>query len=282
MAAPTWAPQRYGPITASGVASINTSSLAVGNHSITATYNGDGSDSNYATSTSAALTVPVRYSSTSTLTASPDAAASGQLATFTAAITPGVAGEPTGSVTFYDGATALGAGTVSQVDGGYYATFSTSSLAAGNHTITAIYSGDGNFASSSAALSYAVNPTSVGVFCSSDTAISTQQVEFTAVVASTGSGTPTGTVTFFSGSTPLGIATLQSAGGQNLAVLPTGTLPLGTDDVTAVYSGDSNFAGSTSPVFDEQVTQGRRRDQRDQCLESGRAQRSLAVDRDCQ
>ncbi len=196
-------------------ASLSTSSLAVGNHAITATYNGDGSDSNYATSTSAALTLPVRYSSSSTLTASPDAAASGQLVTFTAGITPGVSGTaPTGTVTFYDGASALGTGSVTQVGGSYYATFSTSSLAAGNHTITALYGGDGNFAGSSAALAYAVDPTSVELFSDTNTAISDQQVGLTAVVASTGSGTPTGSVTFFSGGTPLGTASISNVGGQ--------------------------------------------------------------------
>ncbi len=237
-------------------ASIYTSSLAVGNHAITATYNGDGS-SNYAFSTSAALSLPVRYATSSTLTASPNAAAHGQLATFTAGITPGISGgpAPTGTVTFYDGATALGTGAVSQVGGSYYATFSTSSLSAGSHTITALYGGDGNFASSSAALSYSVNPTSVEVFSDADTAVSTQQVGLSAIVSTTGTGTPTGTVTFFSGSTALGTVNVQSVGGQNLATLPTSSLPLGTDNVTAVYSGDSNFAGSTSPGFDETVTQ---------------------------
>ena len=60
--------------------------------------------------------------------------------TLTATINSG-AGTPTGTVTFLDGSTALGTGTLT----GGTALFSTSSLAAGAHTITAAYGGDQNF-----------------------------------------------------------------------------------------------------------------------------------------
>ena len=50
------------------------------------------------------------------------------------------AGSPTGTVTFLDGSTSLGTGTVT----GGVATFTTSSLAIGAHVITASYGGDGN------------------------------------------------------------------------------------------------------------------------------------------
>jgi hypothetical protein len=103
-----------------------------------------------------------------TLTISPDATTTtvasslnpspfGQAVTFTAAVTanaPG-SGTPTGTVTFYDGSTALGTGTLS----GGVATFTTTAtgLAAGNHTITAWYNGDGNFlAATSAGLAQTV------------------------------------------------------------------------------------------------------------------------------
>jgi sugar lactone lactonase YvrE len=52
-------------------------------------------------------------------------------------------------------------------------------------------------------------------------------------------GTPTGTVTFYSGSTALGSAAIGTP-------FTTGVLPVGTDPITAVYSGDSNFNGSSS------------------------------------
>ncbi|WP_163069290.1 Ig-like domain-containing protein, partial [Acinetobacter baumannii] len=63
------------------------------------------------------------------------------------------AGSPTGSVTFKNGGTAIGSGTLS----GGVASFTTSTLAKGNHTITATYEGDSNFnASTSAGLTQSV------------------------------------------------------------------------------------------------------------------------------
>jgi hypothetical protein len=64
----------------------------------------------------------------------------------------------------------------------------------------------------------------------------------TATVAST-AGTPGGVVTFLSGATPLGTATLNASG---VAVLGTTSLPVGTDAVTASYAATGNYAASTS------------------------------------
>lgn len=66
--------------------------------------------------------------------------------TFTAAVSS-ASGTPTGTVTFTDGGTAIGTGILN----GGVATYSTSALAAGNHNIAAVYTGDGNFAASNAA-----------------------------------------------------------------------------------------------------------------------------------
>lgn len=77
----------------------------------------------------------------------PDSSAlsfSGQAVTFTAHIrvTPPGAGVPTGMVTFMDGTRLLAPG-VTVVQG--QATYSTNSMAVGNHAITASYSGDNSF-----------------------------------------------------------------------------------------------------------------------------------------
>lgn len=69
-------------------------------------------------------------------------------------------------------------------------------------------------------------------------------VTLTATVAST-AGTPGGIVTFNSGSTGLGMGTLNGSG---VAILTTTTLPVGTDAVTATYAAAGNFAASTSPA----------------------------------
>jgi hypothetical protein len=71
----------------------------------------------------------------------------GQGVTFTGSVfakAPG-SGKPTGSVTFKDGGIVLGTGTLSSAG---QATFSTASLVMGNHAITAIYGGNGNFTAS--------------------------------------------------------------------------------------------------------------------------------------
>jgi hypothetical protein len=90
----------------------------------------------------------VTFTSTAlALTGGTTPAAVGSALTFTATVA-GVA--PTGSVTFYDGATTLGTGAV---NGSAQASFTTSNLAVGTHSITARYAGDaGNAASVSAVL----------------------------------------------------------------------------------------------------------------------------------
>ena len=77
--------------------------------------------------------------------------------TFTATVgaaSPG-SGSPTGTVTFVDGSDTIGTASLDSTD---TATFTTADLAAGSHSITAVYGGDDNFAgSSSAALDQVVN-----------------------------------------------------------------------------------------------------------------------------
>ncbi|UCH51375.1 MAG: Ig-like domain repeat protein, partial [Chloroflexota bacterium] len=125
----------------SGSAALNYSSLAVGTSAnITAQYLGD---TNFNTSTSAAISHTVnKADTTTTLSSSANPSTNGQSVTFTATVTanePG-SGTPTGTVTFKDGATALGNGTL-----GSPATFSISTLRPGSHDITAEYNGDSNF-----------------------------------------------------------------------------------------------------------------------------------------
>ncbi len=112
---------------------------------ITATYNGD---SNFNSSTSDSLDQVVGLASSTTLASSSSNPADyGDTVTFTAtvsAVSPG-SGTPTGSVTFYDGATSLGS---NSLDGSGVATLSTSALTGGSHTISAVYGGDSNFLTS--------------------------------------------------------------------------------------------------------------------------------------
>src|SRR5207302_1673926 len=91
----------------------------------------------------------------------------GQTIRFTAtvsAVAPGssVGGTPTGMVTFFDGSTSLGQAPLSTASGVATATYSSSSLTAGNHTITASYTGDGNFVGSSGTLAGGQTVTNTG------------------------------------------------------------------------------------------------------------------------
>jgi hypothetical protein len=145
--------QQLGEVTLSaGAATLSTSALAVGSHSITVSYSGD---SNFGASVSGTFTqVVADASTTTTLTATPNPANVGQSVVFTATVAPATSGVPTGTVSFFDGSTQLGASNLS----GGVASFSTTSLAAASHNVTAVYSGDGNYnASSSTAMSEVVS-----------------------------------------------------------------------------------------------------------------------------
>ena len=234
-----------------GVATYTTTKLATGQHTITAAYNGN---STFAISTSAALTQTVNQDHTSTVvTASADPSVYGQSVTFTATVSaaaPG-SGTPTGSVTFMDGSTALGSATLS----GGKARFKTTSLAAGSQAITAVYGGDGNFSTSkSVALTQTVqqDATTTNLKSSANPSVFGQSVTFTATVkaASPGSGTPSGTVTFYNGSTTLGSATL---GGTGTASFTTSSLSVGSHSIKVSYGGDADFKASTSAVLKQSV-----------------------------
>ena len=77
-----------------------------------------------------------------------------------------------------------------------------------------------------------------------------EPVTLTASVSSSGGTPPNGeNVTFMSGTTSLGSAQVTSG----TASLTTTDLPTGTDSITAVYNGDSDFAGSTSTAVTQTV-----------------------------
>jgi hypothetical protein len=230
-----------------GTASFTTSSLAVGSHSMTAQYSGDTFNNPV---TSAALAHQVLAATSTSLAASVNPSVFGQGATFTATVTSATPGTITGTVTFKDGAAALGSGIVSSGK----ATLSTSTLAVGVHSITAVYSGNANYATStSPVLSHTVNKaaSSTAVSSSHNPSVFGQSVTFTATVAavSPGSGTPAGTVTFKNGAAVLGSGTLISG----KATFSTSALTVGAHSVTATYNGSLDYNASTSAVLTQTV-----------------------------
>jgi len=156
---------------------------------------------------------------------------------------------PTGTVTFYDSAAALGTGTV---DASGVATLTTSALVGGSHAITATYGGDANHAGgSSAALTQIVNvaATTTALASSVDPSVFGEPVTFTALVTSAATGTTTGTVTFVDGATVLG----TSAVNGGAATFTTSSLSVATHPISAVYSGDSSYGASTSTALSQDV-----------------------------
>ena len=130
-------PTNLGSATLSGSAAIlMVSSLALGAHAITAVYGGDSNNMS-ATSGSAGVTI-VQDAPTVSLSSSSASVSSGAAVTLVAALSGGTS--PSGSVTFYDGASSLGTSTVS----GSAAILTVTSLSAGVHAITAVYGGDAN------------------------------------------------------------------------------------------------------------------------------------------
>ncbi len=125
----------------------------------------------------------------------------GDSVTFTATVTTAGTTAPTGTVTFNDGTTALGTGSLSTQSGSQVATYSTSSLAAGSHSITAVYAGDtSNGTSTSVVLTQVVNAPTLNVSTPSTPAAVAAGLQTT----STFTVTPTGTgVTKFGGAVTL-------------------------------------------------------------------------------
>jgi Glycoside hydrolase family 44/Bacterial Ig-like domain (group 3) len=186
---------------------------------------------------------------TTSLSASSLQLTAGQSVKFTATIAPqSGSGTPTGTVTFSDGTTPLGAAAVTSGA----ATLSTSSLSNGTHAITAAYSGDSNFsASTSPVVTVVVSPpskitTTTSVTASTSQLTVGQTLSLNIVVAAqSGTSTPTGSVSIVDGMTQLGASSLTAGA----ATFTTSTLAVGAHSITVSYSGDSNFASSTSTVL---------------------------------
>jgi hypothetical protein len=179
---------------------------------------------------------------TTTLTNTPDPSTYGQSVAFTAVVSNGTSTSPTGTVNFmFADGTELGTATLNSGT----ATYTTSTLSAGDNMIYAVYSGDSsNPASTSNDVVQAVNPaiTSTALASSLNPATYGQAVTLTGTVTVKNGGfTPTGAVNFYNGSQFIGTANLKANG---TAAFTTSTLPAGTDKLTAIYPGGGNAAGS--------------------------------------
>ncbi len=247
-------------VSGSGTAICATALATAGIHTITASY---GGDTNFLGSTSSTFDQVVNQAATATVVSSAvNPSVTGQPVTYTAVVSviaPG-AGTPTGAASFMDGATAIG-GCLAQPLIGGVASCTVGYNAVGTHTITAAYGGDTNDLSSTApALTQTVDQaaTTTAVASSVNPSVAGQALTITATVSVTapGAGTPTGAVDFESGGATITGCGAQPASGSGTAACVTSFPTVGTYPITAVYSGDTNFAGSTSPGVAQTVNQG--------------------------
>lgn len=237
-----------GTLNGAGVASYSTAGLAVGTYSITAAYVGNGNDS---ASTSAALPFSVIQASTAVQLISnrPSVVVTNPV-TFTATVT-GNGATPTGSVTFKDGANTLGSVVL---NGSGVAAYTTSSLAVGQHNITAAYSGDardGAIASAVLVETVTAYATQTNLATSATSLTTDQPLTLLTTTVSTNGGAVTGTITFMNGTATLGTAAVGANGTATLTLNPDS----GTYNITAHYGGDPVNAPSISNAVTVNVSQ---------------------------
>ena len=168
---------------------------------------------------------------------------------------------PSGTITFFDGAQSICAISVTQAASCPASTGT--GFAVGTHELTAVYSGDASHTSSTSntvTVIVMADETTVSLTSSVNPVAAGQSVVFNATVAGP-QGMPSGTVTFFDGSTVLGTAALGSSGpgstgpgSAGIATFHTATLGAGSHSVTASYAGDVHSAASASAALVETVT----------------------------
>jgi large repetitive protein len=231
-----------------GASALSTATLATGSHTITAVYSGDLQNAG-ATST---LIETVEQPTTTKLASNSNPSVAGAPVTLTATVVgpTGSTGSPSGTVTFFDGATPIGQGTLNASG---VATLAISTLSAGPRSITANYLGDAlNLASQSAPLIETVTKavTATSLATSNASVYAGVSVTFTSVVSRVDGLIPIGTVTFSDGAVAIGTGTINGAG---TATLTTAALAGGTHSISAAYGGDANNLTSTSSNVNETV-----------------------------
>ena len=246
-------------------ATLSTTGITTsGTNSITASYSGD---SNYATAAAVPVSVTVGAGATSTtaVTSSGNPTTLNGRPTFTATVTA-VPAVTSGTVTFYDGTTLLGTGTVGTA---HTATFKIAlaslNFVAGTHNITATFSGiTGVLGSTSPVFQEMVSKSTPTVTDLTVKSLGStgQNFTFACLLGSPTANYPYAAgVQFYDGGNPLGSPQLlpAAASSPKVGVLTT-TLSAGTHTITCNYVGDSNYNASAlsnvQTVFVGTATQG--------------------------
>ncbi|MCZ4497801.1 MAG: hypothetical protein JWQ74_354 [Marmoricola sp.] len=237
------------PVDGSGNASVDTTTIPVGSHSIVATYSGDD-QYNGAASSPGSLNV-AKADVVVDLTSSDITTVSGESVNFGVSVVPQApgAGLPNGTVQLViDG---NNAGAPVALTGGVANFDPVSTLLAGNHTVAVSYSGSSNYKSGSDSLTQTVTKadTTTTVTVSPSPSSEDQLITITANVGAVapGGGAATGLVSFTADGDPIGAGSLSPSSGGAKATLQTSTLAAGSHTIVASYEGDTDYAASVSP-----------------------------------
>ena len=246
------------PVAPSGLATFTTALVTAGSVAVSASYVGD---STWAPSTSADVPHETAAATGSTLTVvgtSPTPSAAGAAVTVLALVLPVAGGVPTGTVQFFDGATAIGSGSLATFSGLQIAFTTITPASAGVRTLTARYGGDALFAGSASAPAVhtvysgaAPSATTTTLTAAPASSLVGQAVTLTATVTRAAGGVATGTVDFYAFGTLLGSQALAAAGTSAQATLTVTSLPKGLAPLSAAYRGSATAAASAPllPVF---------------------------------
>jgi hypothetical protein len=216
---------------ASNVATISATALGVGTHSIVASYNGDAN--NNPIHSGAYIYVKTAVSLTAVAT-SVNLLYGQAIPTLTGTLS-GVLAQDVGAVTAVYSTTASSASAPSA----YPITISLAGSAAANYRVTA---GTG-----SGSVMIGQAPTTTILRANTTTAAPGANVTLTASVVSTTGAIPTGAVTFYDGAAMLNSTPLLLNNGA--ATFTTNSLAAGAHSLSAVYSGNADFVGSTSTAL---------------------------------
>ena len=216
-----------------------------GIYPIIATFSGD---SIHYAGTSAPVNLTVLAASSTSVSASPDAFTYSANTTLTATVSS-TSGTPTGTISFYDGATLLGTSTLSAG----VATLNTSAIVAGVRQITAVYAGNASFGgSASTAVSVTVSKVTPVVTITSITPSPSTAFASTTILA-TVTGTPTPPPEFGSLLLNGGVIDVMNGGAGSLT-LATNRIPAGTYQVVVRYPMTANFNQADSAPVSLTVT----------------------------
>jgi len=234
---------------AGGAWTVTGLTLATGNPiSVTALGTGAGETVSAAATATVVVAPPSKGKPTQTFLVSlPNPSDNGQTVYFGVAVfSIPFKGIPTGTVTFKDGSSVIGKGTLDKLG---LTSINVGNLSSGVHDIIATYSGDSNFTTSTSnmVIQKVRYVTTIVLISNTQSSVIGQPVQFTATVSPM---TATGSITFYDGNIRLSSASLSSG----VASISTSKLTIGTHNITAIYSRDNNFSSSISNVVIQIIT----------------------------